>query len=114
MKTYSLLSAVLLLFLSACQNPESVDVKPDMDLPDSLSSRRISFVLDLKASVAEKTWADFGTRTNEGTLIYFESDRSEIFFPDSNVLEKLSGFKKHSDDYVLSGRTDSIPYHIWK
>ena len=83
------------------------------DLPDSLSTRRINFVLDLKRSVAESAWKDFGTKTNEGTLIYFDTYRSEIFYPDAQVKEKLQDYSKHSDSYWLSDRLDSIlPYHM--
>ena len=120
MKIKLLLIAGVCILTTACQNqkndsPASFESKrseDQFDLPDSLSTRRISFVLHLKKSVAESTWPDFGTKNNEGTLIYFDADRSEVFFPDSHVNKKLHNSKKHSDDYWLSGRTDSIPYHM--
>jgi hypothetical protein len=115
-----LLIAGICILTAACQNQkndsqasfESKKSVNQFDLPDSLSTRRISFVLNLKKSVAESNWPDFGTKNNEGTLIYFDADRSEVFFPDSKMIKKLSDSKKHSDDYWLSGRTDSIPYHM--
>jgi hypothetical protein len=45
-------------------------------------------------------------------MIYFNADRSEVFFPDSLVIKTLVGFDKHSDDYLLAPRTDSIPFHM--
>ena len=114
------LIAGICIFTTACQNQkndsqagfESKKSENPFGLPDSLSTRRISFVLNLKKSVAESNWSDFGTKNNEGTLIYFDADRSEVFFPDSQVINKLHNSKKHSDDYWLTGRTDSIPYHM--
>lgn len=115
-----LLIAGVCILATACQNQkkdpqkriESVQPANHLDLPDSLSSRRISFVLNLKKSVAESTWPDFGTKNNEGTLIYFDADKSEIFFPDSHMNRKLQDFNKHSDHYWLTVRTDSVPYHM--
>ncbi len=108
------------MLTTACQNQknnsqthiERNKTENHFDLPDSLSTRRISFVLQLKKSVAESAWSDFGRKNNEGTLIYFDLNRSEIFFPDSYVIKKLNDYKKHSTHYLLSERTDSIPYHM--
>ncbi|ALM06404.1 hypothetical protein SB49_00180 [Sediminicola sp. YIK13] len=115
-----LLVAVIFILTTACHNKkndaeaglESKKSANQFDLPDSLSTRRISFALQLKKSVAESTWFDFGTKNNEGTLIYFDADRAEVFFPDSNVVRKLRNSKKHSDNYWLTERMDSIPYHM--
>lgn len=94
------------------QSNESVLEVNQFDFPDSLSVRRISFVLNLKQAVAKNTWPDFGKRSTEGTLIYFNADKSEIFFADSLVIETLDSYEKHSDDYLLASRTDSIPFHM--
>ena len=115
-----LLIAGICILTTACQNQkndshasfESKKSENQFGLPDSLSTRRISFVLDLKKSVAESTWSDFGAKNNEGTLIYFDADWSEVFFPGSEVVNKLHKPKKHSDNYWLTKRTDSIPYHM--
>lgn len=120
MKIKLLLIAGVYMLTTACQNQKndsqtSIKSKKSenkFDLPDSLSTKRISFVLNLKKSVAESTWSDFGTKNNEGTLIYFDADWSEIFFPESHVFKKLNNSKKHSDNYWLTERTDSIPYHM--
>ena len=120
MKIKLLLLTVVCMVTIACQNQKnnsqtSVESKKSenpFDLPDSLSTRRISFVLNLKKSVAESTWSDFGTKNNEGTLIYFDADRSEIFFPNSHFVKKLDNYIKHSDNYWLTDRTDSVPYHM--
>ncbi|MEL4456481.1 hypothetical protein [Lutimonas vermicola] len=120
MKIKLLIIAGVCILTTACQNQkndsqtsiESSKSENHFDLPDSLSTRRISFVLNLKKSVAENTWSDFGAKNNEGTLIYFNEDRAEVFFPDSSVINKLHNSKKYSDNYWLSGRTDSIPYHM--
>ena len=120
LKVKLLLLAGVCILTTACQNRknnsqtgiESDTSENQFDLPDSLSTRRISFVLNLKKDVAENSWSDFGTKNNEGTLIYFDSIWSEIFFPDSSVIEKLNNGKKYSDNYWLSERTDSIPYHM--
>ena len=120
MKINLLLIAGVCILITACQNQkndsqasfESNKLVNQFDLPDSLSTRRISFVLDLKKSVAESTWSDFGTKNNEGTLIYFDADWSEVFFPNSEMVNKLHNSKKHSDNYWLTKRTDSIPYHM--
>lgn len=94
------------------QSSESVLEVNQFDFPDSLSARRISFVLNLKQDVAKNAWPDFGKRSTEGTLIYFNADKSEIFFADSLVIETLDSYKKHSDDYLLASRTDTIPFHM--
>jgi hypothetical protein len=120
MKIKLLLIAGVCMLTTACQNQknnsqtsfESKKSENQFDLPDSLSTRRISFVLNLKKSVAESTWSDFGTKNNEGTLIYFDAGRSEIFFPDKHFIKKLDNYKKHSDNYWLTERTDIVPYHM--
>ena len=120
MKIKLLLIAGVCTLTIACQNEkndsqtsaENNETENPFDLPDSLSTRRISFVLNLKKSVAASSWSDFGTKTNEGTLIYFDTERSEVFFPDSYVTKKLHDCKKHSNNYWLSRRTDEIPYHM--
>ena len=112
--------AVICILTTACQNQkndsqasfESKTSENQFNLPDSLSTRRISFVLDLKKSVAESNWSDFGTKNNEGTLIYFHADRSEVFFPDSHMINKFKKYEKHGDNYWLTGRMDSMPYHM--
>ena len=115
-----LLIAVVCILATACQNQkkdsqksiESIESENHFDLPDSLSSRRISFALHLKKSVAESTWLDFGKKRTEGTLIYFDKDRSEVFFPGPDVMKTLHDYNQFSDDYLLTKRTDSIPYHM--
>ncbi|TRZ43051.1 hypothetical protein D3A96_11270 [Robertkochia marina] len=82
------------------------------DLPDSLSTRRIYFVLDLKQSVAESSWSDFGKNITEGTLVYFHGDRAEVFFPTPKVFKALENYEQYSDDYYVTTRADSIPYHM--
>lgn len=108
------------ILIAACKNQnneklqsaERITAENQFDFPDSLSARRISFVLNLKQSVAKNAWPDFGNKSTEGTLIYFNADKSEIFFADSLVIETLDSYKKHSDDYLLASRTDSIPFHM--
>lgn len=90
----------------------SIKVGSHYDLPDSLSTRRISFVLDLKNAVAESNWPDFGKNITEGTLVYFHEDHSEIFFPTPKVFKALENYEQHSDDYYVTSRTDSMPYHM--
>ena len=91
--------------------PKKLNLQNQLYLPDSLSARRISFVLDLKKSIAEVAWPDFGKKNNEGTLIYFDSDRSEIFFPDSGMV-KIMGDTIPKDNYYQTKRIDSLPYHM--
>lgn len=120
MKIKLLILFSVCVLITACQNKKNDSetiIDPEksgnrFQLPDSLSTRRISFVLNLKKTVAENTWSEFGIKKNEGTLIYFDSKWSEIFFPDSYVIDKLHEGKKHSNNYWLSKRTDSIPYHM--
>jgi len=115
-----LLIAGVCILTTACQNQkndsqksvESIKSENHFDLPDSLSARRISFVLNLKKYVAESTWIDFGKKRTEGTLIYFNADRSEVFFPSPHVIKTLHNYDKYSDDYWLTARTDSVPYHM--
>ena len=120
MKIKLLLIAGICILTTACQNQKNDSQKSvehiksahRYDLPDSLSARRISFVLDLKKSVAQNAWLDFGQKRTEGTLIYFDADRAEVFFPDQKVITALDDYDKHSDDYGLSSRKDSVPYHM--
>jgi hypothetical protein len=120
MKIKLLLLAGVCILTTACQNKkndshksvESIKSENHFNLPDSLSTRRISFVLDLKRSVAESAWPDFGKKRSEGTLIYFDASKSEVFFPDSSVVKTLEDYDVYSDDYLLTERTDSIPYHM--
>lgn len=110
--------AALSILSTACQNPkkdtsvESQKSETPFNLPDSLSTRRISFVLDLKQDVARNAWPEFGKKRTEGTMIYFNEDKSEVFFPDSLVFKSLIGYDMHSNDYLLAPRTDSIPFHM--
>ncbi len=120
MKLNLLLLAGVFVFITACQNQKKENLKSSesvleeihFDFPDSLSARRISFVLNLKQAVAKNTWPDFGKKSTEGTLIYFNRNKSEVFFPDSLVIKTLISFDKYSDDYLSASRTDSIPYHM--
>ena len=108
------------ILTTACQNQksksdkssENIKTESHYDLPDSLSTRRISFVLDLKKAVAESNWPDFGKKTTEGTLVYFHEDRSEIFFPTPKVFKALENYEQYSDDYYITKRPDSLPYHM--
>ena len=110
----------LVTILTACQNqtkdkqesPKNLKTENQFDLPDSLSSRRISFVLNLKQSVAEKAWPGFGEKHTEGTLIYFNGDKSEVFFPNALVIKTLDDYDQYGKNYLLTSRTDSIPYHM--
>lgn len=120
MKVKLLLIAAVCIFTAACQNQkkdvqrssENIMLENYFDLPDSISTRRISFALDLKKSVAENTWPGFGIKRTEGTLIYFNGDNSEVFFPDSLVIETLDDYDQYSADYLSTLRTDSLPYHM--
>lgn len=116
-KVLLLLLPMTSAIIIGCQNNESktaekVDQSTSFNLPDSLSSKRISFVLGLRKTLAEEVWEEFGIKKTEGTFIYFNKDKSEIFFPSQNVLSKLDSYQTHSKDYILSSRTDSIPYHF--
>lgn len=120
MRSKFLLIAGICAFILACQNQKKEHLNSSerlleeqhFDLPDSLSARRISFVLNLKKNVAINAWPGFGVRSAEGTLIYFNGDKSEVFFPDSIVIKTLDNYNRHSDDYLLAPRTDSIPFHM--
>ena len=120
MRSKFLLIVGTCILLAACKNQnkknlqssESVLKENHFDFPDSLSARRISFVLNLKQAVAKNAWPDFGKKNTEGTLIYFNADKSEVFFPDSLVIETLDSYDKYSDDYLLATRTDTIPFHM--
>lgn len=115
----TLLAGVCVL-ATACQNQKNDTKESDagissedpLDFPDSLSARRISFVLNLKKAVAERAWPDFGKKRTEGTLVYFNRDKSEVFFPDSLVIKTLEDYDQYSADYLITSRTDSIPYHM--
>lgn len=108
------------IVVAACQNQNKETKKKieieksenSFDLPDSLSSRRVSFVLNLRSAVAESCWPEFAEKETEGTLIYFNEDQSEVFFPNSRVLKNLEDSNKHSSDYLLASRTDNIPFHM--
>lgn len=109
--------ALLFTLLTACDSssPSKTDqdhVEQALQLPDSLSSRRIQLALEIKKRVAAKVWKEFGVRRTEGPFIYFNKDESEIFFPDSFLLSKIGSYEEHSQDYVITERTDSIPYHF--
>ena len=62
------------MLITACQDQkhdaqkgvETIKSENAFDLPDSLSARRVSFGLDLKQTVAESTWQDFGKKGTEG------------------------------------------------
>jgi hypothetical protein len=115
-----LLIAGVCILTVACQNKnkdsqksiESIESANHFYLPDSLSSKRVIFALNLKSDVANRCWLSFGKKRTEGTLIYFNEDQSEVFFPSSQVLKKLTDFNEYSDDYVSASRTDSIPFHM--
>ncbi|MBL7472213.1 hypothetical protein [Robertkochia sediminum] len=62
--------------------------------------------------MAKTSWTGFGAKKTEGTLIYFNGDRSEIFFPNEKVLQTLDTYETYSADYVMAPRTDDIPYHM--
>ena len=119
-KTHFNILAALGMILLSCQTrneqtktlSKTAEGDRSVKLPDSLSSRRVSFVLNLRDTVAEKHWSDFNKNKVEGALVYFNGNKSEIFFPSSNVLRSLGGYKTFSDDYVLADRTDSIPFHF--
>ncbi|MBD0831582.1 hypothetical protein [Aestuariibaculum sediminum] len=110
-------SLVLLTFTGCISNNKNPNKENNrftetFKFPDSISAKRISFVLDLRNRLAEKYWHDFANKKAEGTFIYFNGTCSEIFFPSKQVLNKLKTYKTFSEDYVLSPRTDSIPYHF--
>ena len=114
--TNATLILVLTICALACQrnndSKDKITTENSFELPDSLSSKRISFILDLKEVVADKYWEDFGENKVEGTFIYFNNDTSEVFFPSSQVLQRLDDYDEFSSDYVVSTRTDSVPYHF--
>ncbi len=120
MRLRQTLIVALVVSIVACQsntkNPEKETASETSEhsfaFPDSLSARRISFVLKLREIIADKYWSDFGTKRTEGTFIYFNGASSEIFFPKEKVLSKLEDYKTFSEDYVLSARTDTLSYHF--
>ena len=120
MKRILLVSISLLMFLTSCQNQkkdskersENLKSENKFDFPDSLSSRRIAFVLQLKQEVAKKAWPGFGEKETEGSLIYFEGNRSEVFFPNALILETLDDYNAYRKNYLITSRTDSLPYHM--
>ncbi|MFN1834244.1 hypothetical protein AB2B38_003185 [Balneola sp. MJW-20] len=82
----------------------------DYKLPDSLSSERMLFVMAVKENMGDSIWPAF--KQHIGPFIYFNGDKSEVFFPSSQVLDKLDDHNRYSEDYVLTQRTDSIPFHF--
>lgn len=110
---YSILFGFLIF--SACKGDQTIVNPPSTDhfiFPDSLSARRIAFVLQIRQQVASKFWEGFADKRTEGPFIYFNGNNSEIFFPDSQVLSKIESYEKFSSDYIITGRTDTIPYHF--
>jgi len=119
-----LLAAAISTLSIACQNIESAekpttegkelitDGKNSLQLPDSLSSRRVAFALELRKAVAKRCWPDFAKKRTEGSFIYFNRDQSEVFFPSDQLIAKLDTFESYSPDYLLAPRTDTIPYHF--
>ena len=116
MNKHILLGCTLLALFTACQfqiDPSNNTAsEAELQLPDSLSSRRIQYILDMRQEAAQQVWPAFGEKKVEGPFIYFNGEDSEVFFPNQQVLNSLSNTKTHSEDYVLSPRTDSIPYHF--
>ncbi|WP_224490923.1 hypothetical protein [Robertkochia flava] len=110
--------STLCIFLISCETrttkkeDSGQEMKNTFNLPDSLSARRLTLVLALRDTLGANAWEGFNKKRVEGTFNYFNGTHSEIFFPDSLTLAKLDTFKKYSEDYVLSPRTDTIPYHF--
>lgn len=77
-----------------------------------LSEKRLGFVLQLKKSVAKNAWQEFGKQTNEGCLIYFHQDTSEVFFPNHKIKANINGFTAYHEELLLIKRLDSAPYHM--
>ncbi|PQJ15167.1 DNA alkylation repair protein [Aureicoccus marinus] len=116
MNKHTLLGCTLLALFTACQfqiNPSNdTTSETELQLPDSLSARRIQYVLDMRQEAAQQVWPAFGEKKVEGPFIYFNGEDSEVFFPNQQVLNSLTTSETFSEDYVLSPRTDSIPYHF--
>lgn len=117
MNKHMLLTAIIgVLLCTSCQNLFKKETQPErtsqLQLPDSLSARRIEFVLDMRQEVARNAWSAFGEKVVEGPFIYFNHNHSEVFFPNAQVHNSLNETKPFSTDYILSARTDSIPYHF--
>lgn len=118
MQRFTLMVLLALGLLVACQpSAESKGERTEStlhtyDLPDSLSARRIAFALAIRKRLAEKYWPEFGLKRSEGPFIYFNDSLSEIFFPNQQVLDRLEHYQSYSEDYVLSPRTDTLPYHF--
>lgn len=94
MNKHMLLTAVFgVLLCTSCQELFKKETQPTQTaqllLPDSLSARRIQFVLDMRQEVARNDWSAFGEKVVEGPFIYFNQDHSEVFFPNDQVLNSL-------------------------
>ncbi len=105
---------LVLFIILACNNDpsDSENEIHAINLPDSLSARRIEFVLELRELVAEQQWPVFADKLAEGVLVYYNDDRSEIFFPDEKVKQKLTDVVYHNEFYALAPRIDTFPYHL--
>ena len=66
----------------------------------------------MRREVAKNHWTSFGEKVVEGPFIYFNYEQSEVFFPNTQVINGLEEKTPFSKDYVLSQRTDSIPFHF--
>lgn len=97
---------------SSTAEHSSSEKEESFQLPDSLSSRRISFVLKLREHTAARCWPQFAQKATEGSLIYFNGNKSEVFFPNGQLKSKLSQYEEYSKDYLLTNRTDSLPFHM--
>ena len=116
MKRYLILSVLCLTILS-CENkdvsPKQSSAYKTMEaytLPDSLSSDRVKFVVGLRDVITNDDWPDFNQYSDP--FIYFNKNKSEVFFPTTRVIQKLDDFTKFSDDYLVTQRTDTIPFHF--
>ncbi|WP_224484039.1 hypothetical protein [Robertkochia aurantiaca] len=110
-----LLPLSLIVFTAACENTQQQSQQSDkkpFDLPDSLSSHRIDFVLKLRDTLGNRYWEGFNKKPVEGTFVYYNGDYSEIFFPDSITRVRLKNLDYYSEDYALATRIDTIPYHF--
>lgn len=108
---YLLVAAILLV--SSCANlGQEEKAKAGYILPDSLSTKRMQFVLKLKSATALKSWKTFAEKEVEGPFIYYNQDVSEVFFPNDLLHDRLSGLNCVSNDYCVSKRVDTIPYHF--
>lgn len=89
--------------VAACQS---------MQLPNSLSTDRVLFALDLKMTTATRSWPTLGDKRNEGTLIYFDGEQSEVFFADERVNSRVPAVQKYSDQYFTTDRLSNRPFHM--